>query len=238
MAAVLSLSITIGAYGLGLLIGFSTGWVRAAERPVSQVLHESRRARARALGVALLTRVLGRGADFFVELIRGTPLLVQVLFVWSAVLLVLPSSVDLPTKSIVAGLIAMTMNTGAYQSEIFRAGILAVPRGQLEAARAVGLTSLGAMRHIVLPQTLRLVAPPLTNEFISLFKASSLLFLIGVAEVTSVSRSLSNFNPRIFEVFLITTALYLLLTVPLSRAASLIEKRFRIPGLGLALPPT
>ncbi len=168
---------------------------------------------------------------------RGTPLLVQMFFVWEVVLVAAQDDWDFPARSLAAGVAAMTINTGGDQSEIFRAGISAVPQGPFEAARAVGFRSLGAMRHIVLPQALRLALPPLMNEFVTLFKSSSLLFFIGVVEVTSLTKTLTNLDPKIFELFLLTTALYLLITVPLSRSVGYIEKRYPIPGLGLGRGP-
>jgi His/Glu/Gln/Arg/opine family amino acid ABC transporter permease subunit len=235
----LAIGLTAAAYAGGLGIGFAVGWARAFERPVRQALEDLPHARARAFAVAaaVLRRGAGRLADFYVDAVRGTPLLVQVLFIWSAVLMTAPPEWNLATRSMVAGALAMMFNTGGYQGEIFRAGMQSVPVVQQEAARAIGLSRFGTMRHIVLPQTLRLVVPPLTNEFIALFKASSLLFVIGVSEVTSVAKSLANFNPRIFEIFVFTVGLYLLVTVPLSRAVGQLERRYRIPGLGLSLGP-
>ncbi len=234
----LALLATVAAYAGGLVIGFLVGWARAVERPVGQALSElpHNRARAHAVLGAIGRRAVSRAADFYVELVRGTPLLVQIIFIWYALILVLPTEWGLPTNSLIAGTLAMLFNTGGYQGEIFRAGIQSIPPGQVEAGRSVGLSRLQTMRHVVLPQALRLVAPPLTNEFIALFKASSLLYAISVAELASVTKSLSTFNPRIFEVFLISVALYLAVTVPLSRAVGLLERKFRIPGLGLSAP--
>lgn len=235
-AVLLALTATAISFVLGLGIGFVTGWERSlTRRPLLEGTH-GLAPPARAL------RLLGGGAlyasrrvaDFYVELVRGTPLLVQMFFVWEMVLVTAPAGWDLRTRSLAAGIAAMTINTGGYQSEIFRAGICAVPQGQIEAARAVGFRSLGAMRRVVLPQALRLVLPPLTNELVSLFKASSLLFFIGVVEVTSLSKTLTNLDPKIFELFLLTTALYLLVTIPVSRSVGLIEERYRTPGLSFS----
>jgi len=230
---------TLISFVLGLAIGFLTGWERAAgpHRVWARRRGLAGGARARHLASGGLRYGLRRFADFYVELVRGTPLVVQMFFIWEVVLLTAPPSWDIHTRSLVAGVAAMTFNTGGYQSEIFRAGISAVASGQLEAARAVGFHRLGAMSHIVLPQALRLVLPPLTNEFVTLFKASSLLFFIGVVEVTSLAKTLTNIDPKIFELFLLTTALYLLITVPASRASGLLERRYRIPGLGLGPGP-
>jgi glutamine transport system permease protein len=235
-AALIGLGATVASFGMGFIIGFVTGWERSlVRRPHLEATHGLSPARRDLLVTARAARYLARRiADMYVAIVRGTPLVVQIFFVWEAVILGAPSDWDLRTRSLVAGIMAMTFNTGGYQSEIFRAGISAVPVGQLEAARAVGFRRLGAMRHIVLPQALRLVMPPLTNEFVALFKASSLLFFIGIVEITSLSKTLTNLDPKIFEIFLLSTLLYLSITVPVSRAALLIERRYRIPGMGMA----
>ena len=178
-------------------------------------------------------RFVRRVAEGYVELMRGTPLFVQIVFVWTVLLFRNPGFQDQQTLAFVAGTLAMTINTGAYQGEIFRGGFQTVHSAQVEAARAVGLSRWQTMRFVALPQALRLVVPPLTNEYVGLLKASSLLFFIGVAELTFEAKQLSNREVRIFEVFVVVTAIYLLITVPLSNAVQALERRFRIPGLGI-----
>ena len=134
--------------------------------------------------------------------------------------------------------VALTANTGGYQSEIFRAGIQTVHTGQVEAARAIGFSRWKAMRHVVLPQALRLVIPPLTNEYIGLLKASSLLLVIGIVELTEIGRREAFFQGKPFESFAIVTGLYLLITVPVSKIVEYIERRLRVPGLGIQAAPT
>lgn len=238
-AAAVALAATCAAFALGLVVGFATGWLRSlplralSER--SRGLSGGRRARSLAEGLALYA--LRRAADFYVELVRGTPLLVQVFFVWEAVITFTSPAWAPATQALVAGIIALTFNTGGYQAEIFRAGLGAVAPGQLEAARALGFRRFATMRHVVLPQALRLVAPPLTNEFVTLFKSSSLLSFIGLLEITMLAQSLRYIDPKIFELFLLTILLYLAVTVPASRSVGYIERRYRIPGLGLARAP-
>jgi len=169
-----------------------------------------------------------RGA--YVEIIRGTPLFVQIVFAWSVLLVNYPRLDDL---GLIAGIAALTANTGGYQSEIFRAGLQTVHAGQAEAARAVGMSRLRAMRYVVLPQALRLIIPPLTNEYIGLLKASSFLFVIGVQELTTVGKSEAFREFKVFEVFALVTGIYFLMTVPLSKAIAYVERRYRIPGLGM-----
>lgn len=237
---------TVVSFAIGLPIGFLVGWARIARgEPLPRLLGRIRlpdepmtgaqrfRFRTWAAGVlivATLKRIVRRIADGYVEIMRGTPVLVQILFFWSLLLFQSPRLENLP---LYAGILALTVNTGGYQGEIFRAGLQTVHSGQVEAARAIGLTRWGAMRHIVLPQALRLVVPPLLNEFIGLFKVSSLLYFIGVAELTFRYKQLAFIEPRIFELFAVVTVLYLMFTVTLSKAVSYLEQRYRIPGLGI-----
>jgi len=174
-----------------------------------------------------------RIADAYVAIIRGTPLFVQIIFAWSAIITYYPR-MDLTLQGLFAGILALTANTGGYQSEIFRAGISTVHSGQVEAARAIGLTRWGAMRNVILPQALRLVIPPLTNEYIGLLKASSLMVVVGaVTELTTFGRREAFISFHVFEAFALVTGIYLLITVPVSKVVERIERRYRVPGLGV-----
>ena len=248
----LSIFVTVVSFAIGLPIGFLVGWVRTlGDEPFNKFAArlappQERTATSRLVVLALhalavllvwtFKRFLRRVADGYVELVRGTPLFVQILFVWYLLLVRYPEYG--PSISLFAGIIAMTVNTGGYQGEIFRGGLQTVHTGQLEAARAIGLTRWGAMRYIVLPQALRLVIPPLLNEFIGLFKASSLLFFIGLQELTFRYKQLANFESRIFELFVVVTVLYLIFTITLSKVVEFIERRYRIPGLGIGATRT
>jgi polar amino acid transport system permease protein len=218
--------VTTVAYFAGMVIGFVIGWTRAA-----------RAVRLRNLPIGLAAfqgfkQGLRGVGDGYVALIRGTPLFVQIVFA-SSVLVIRYPELDPNTIAFIAGIVAMTANTGGYQSEIFRAGIQTVHAGQVEAARAIGFSRGGAMRHVILPQALRLVIPPLTNEYIGLLKASSLLLVIGIVELTEIGRRESFFQGKPFESFAIVTGLYLLITVPVSKVIQYVERRYRIPGLGV-----
>src|SRR2546421_645422 len=137
------------------------------------------------------------------------------------------------SEGILIGIIALAINTGGYQAEIFRAGLQTVHSGQIEAARAIGFSRLKAMRYVILPQALRLIIPPLTNEYIGLFKASTLLFVLGVQTEISYIAQHEGFAGDVFEIFAIVTAIFLAITVTLSLIVQTLEKRFRIPGLGI-----
>jgi polar amino acid transport system permease protein len=217
--------VTTVSYFIGMVIGFVVGWTRATRATVIKNLPVGM---AAARGVKLGLRSIGDG---YVAVIRGTPLFVQIVFA-SSVLVIRFPQLDPNTIAFIAGLIALTANTGGYQSEIFRAGIQTVHMGQVEAARAIGFSRWGAMRHVLLPQALRLVVPPLTNEYIGLLKASSLLLVIGIVELTQIGRQESFFQGKPFESFAIVTALYLLITVPVSKVIQYFERRYGIPGLG------
>ena len=150
--------------------------------------------------VAWLLRTLSL---IYVTLFRGTPLFVQIFiwhFVWSPALVhpvdgwILSGDVAAEVRRnygpLVAGVLALTVNAGAYITEIFRAGIQSIDRGQMEAARSLGLTYAQAMRYVILPQALRRMLPPLANEFITLMKDSSLLSAIAVAELAYVQATI------------------------------------------------
>ena len=245
----LAIALTGASFLIGLPIGFLTGWTRTLRgEPWAKLRARLAPPREpvptpRMIGVALyalsvlliafVKRVARRMADGYVELMRGTPLFVQIFFVWSVFIVYFPGG-DPTLTALAAGLVAMTVNTGGYQGEIFRGGLQAIHAGQLEAARAIGLSRWGAMRNIVLPQAVRLTIPPLLNEAIALFKSSSLLFFIGVHELTFLYRQLGFREARVLELFTMVTVLYLLFTVSLSRVVSFLEHRFRIPGLGMA----
>ena len=187
----------------------------------------------RAILVHGVKYYLKRIADAYVSIIRGTPLFVQIIFAWSVIITYSPR-MDLTLQGLLAGILALTVNTGGYQSEIFRAGITTVHSGQVEAARAIGLSRWGAMRHVILPQAVRLVIPPLTNEYIGLLKASSLVVIVGaVTELTTFGRREAFINFHVFEAFALVTGIYLLITVPVSKVIEWVERLYRVPGLGI-----
>ena len=186
-------------------------------------------------------------AQFYVDFFRSTPLLVQILMVYfgvSGVSLAISDAYGIPTLTaiitdlglsyeITLGTLALTLNTAAYQAEIIRAGILSIPTGQTEAARALGLTQGQTMSNVILPQTFRMVVPPLTNEIINVLLNSSLLSSIGVFELTKRSRSLQSYY-FLWEVFFIAAIYYFIIAFSLSKMTKRLEVKLRIPGLGVA----
>ena len=156
------------------------------------------------------------------ELVRGTPLLVQILFIY----FVLPVfGVSLPAFT--SGILALTLNSAAYLAEIFRAGIQSIDVGQMEAARSLGMTYPQAMRRVILPQTFRRVLPPLTNEGIALLKDSSLVSVIGLTELARTGQELASRYAAPLTIWPMVALLYLALTFPLTRVAEYLERRWR-----------
>lgn len=184
----------------------------------------------RVYGPPWLSWILG----VYVEVIRGTPLLLQlyVLFyllpVWAAQLH--PALGGLFTP-LVCGILGLAINYSAYEAENYRAGLLAVPKGQMEAALALGMTRWTAVRRVVVPQAVRIVIPPVTNDFIALFKDTSVCSAIMIVELTRKYNELYNFNRNlIVELAFITGGLYLLMSYPMGVLARRLERRLAGDG--------
>jgi len=160
---------------------------------------------------------------FYVSLVRGTPLIVQILFVYLALPQLIPETAKIPT--LVLGVFALSFNYGAYMTEIFRAGIQAIPRGQVEAAQSLGMTDGQVMRRVVLPQAIRIVIPAIGNEFIAMIKDSALVSFIAVQELLWRAARIGQSNFRSLETFLLAAAVYWLLTIVFSLFQDRLEKR-------------
>jgi polar amino acid transport system permease protein len=164
-------------------------------------------------------------ADFYVWAIRGTPLLVQVLFVFLAVPALIP---QLKLSDFYSAMAALAINVGAYNAEAIRSGILAVHRGQIEAARSLGLSRFQTFRDVVFPQSFRIALPPLVNNIVSLLKDSSLAYTIGVVELVNVGNRLSaaTFEPT--PVLTTVAAIYLILTTAMTQISGAIERQLDV----------
>ena len=159
-------------------------------------------------------------ATLYVSLVRGTPLIVQLFFVYLA----LPQfGIVLPALE--TGIFALAFNYGAYMTEIFRAGFEAVPRGQVEAAHALGMNDRATMQRIVLPQALRIVIPAIGNEFIAMIKDSALVSLIGLQELLFRARVTGSAHFRSFETFMVAALVYWILTMVFSFFQERLERR-------------
>jgi len=163
--------------------------------------------------------------DFYVWIIRGTPLLLQILFVWLAAPSIVPG---LDLSDFTCAAIALSLNIGAYNTECVRAGILAVPHGQVEAAKALGLKPLQCFIDIVLPQSLRVALPALANNLASLVKDSSLAYAISVVELTMVGYRVQAESYQPIPVFLTIAAIYLILTTAFTTLTAALETRLDV----------
>jgi polar amino acid transport system permease protein len=205
-------------------------------------------ASALGLGIALMalsdSRVLRQTARFYVEIIRGVPILVLLFWIAFAGVPAFVAGWNWVTAPLAqAGLIepllvrdisllwravvALTIGYSAFISEVFRAGIQSVEAGQIEAAKALGLSRFQRFRLIVMPQALRTILPPLGNDFVAMVKDSSLVSVLGVADITQMGKVYAAGSFRFFETYSIVAYIYLLLTVTLSLALRALERKLR-----------
>lgn len=167
-------------------------------------------------------KILKAVAVCYVNILRGTPLLVQIFLIYFA----LPMLIGQRINPFLAAVAACSINSGAYVSEIFRAGIQAVDRGQMEAGRSLGLSWMQTMWYIILPQAFRKVIPPLGNEFISMTKETSLVSVIGFEELTRRGQLIIAKTYGSFEIWLTVAAIYLVMTLSIAQLVSYLERRF------------
>jgi polar amino acid transport system permease protein len=169
-------------------------------------------------------------------LLRGTPLLVQIL-IWGNLALLFEHIGPFDTNALltpfVASVIALGLNEAAYMAEIVRAGILAVDHGQVDAALALGMSRALAMRRIILPQALRVIIPPAGNQFISLLKATSLVSVIAGGDLLTAAENISSANLKTIELMLVATFWYLTLTTITSVCQYVVERRLARAGIGI-----
>ncbi|KPU55917.1 amino ABC transporter, permease, 3-TM region, His/Glu/Gln/Arg/opine family domain protein [Pseudomonas fluorescens] len=196
--AALTLFLCFCSIWLSLLLGFVTALARLSRSAV-------------AFGIA----------SFYASFFRGTPLLIQILLIY----LGLPQLGVVP-GAISAGIIALSLNYGAYLSEIFRAGILAVAPGQREAAMALGLRPTATFLQIVLPQAMRTIIPPTTSQFISMLKDSSLISVMGVWEVMFLAQSYGRSSYRYIEMLTTAAVIYWLLSIGLELIQHRLERHY------------
>lgn len=193
--------VTVASILLALLIGLITGLGRISK-------------------IILINRI----ATIYVEVIRGIPLLVQLFYIYYA----LGKFFTVPRLT--AAIIAMSVCYGAYMGEIFRAGILSIPKGQMEAALALGMSRRQALRLIILPQTFRVILPPVGNEFIALLKDSSLVSILAVSDLLRRGREFASVSFRYFETYTMVALCYLVLTLFFSKLVAIMEERLEKRG--------
>ena len=186
------------------------------------------------LGRISSNRIVHFVASLYVEIVRGIPLLVQLIWWYFAAPVVIQyigtilrfsALAEYRANALLLAIVGLVVCYGAYMSEIFRAGILSIQRGQMEAARSLGMNYFQAMRYVVLPQALRVVLPPVGNEFIMLLKDTSLVSVVAVADLTRRGREFMavHFNP--IEVWTLVALLYLLMTLFSARFIAWMEKK-------------
>jgi len=199
MGLLMTLWLSAAASFFGLIIGLVTGLCRVSRNETLRWL-----------------------STIYVELIRGTPLLVQIFIFYFFLGTVLDIS------RIVAGISALAIFAGAYVAEIIRAGIQSIPKGQTEAARSLGMNAMQNMIHIVLPQAFKRVLPPLAGQFISLIKDSSLVSVIAITDLTKSGREVITSTFATFEIWFTVALLYLMLTSVLSQLIAWVERRLAV----------
>jgi polar amino acid transport system permease protein len=223
-----TISVTLSAYAIAVTIGLITGLARVSKNPIIYNI-----------------------ATLYVQVMRGVPILVTIIYIafvgvplafdalkalggWLAdINLLSPDNwfATLNSRNIdfvFRAIIALAISYGAFSSEIFRAGIESIGRGQMEAARSLGMNYFQAMRYIILPQAVRRVLPPLGNDFIAMLKESSLVSALGVRDITQLGRLHSASTFRYLETFNVIVFLYLTMTIILSLGVKALERKMKV----------
>lgn len=166
-------------------------------------------------------------ASLYIWVVRGTPLLVQVLFVFLALPTLVPA---LQLSDFASACVALSFNAGAYNAEAIRSGLLAVPKGQIEAARSLGLSSWYTFVDVTFPQAFKISLPPLVNNTVALLKDSSLAYAIGVVELTNVGNRIQAATFQPLPTLVTTALIYLVLTTVLTQISGAVERRYDVEG--------
>lgn len=204
----------------------SRGWLLVEAAGMTVLLACVSMPLAMVLGLAVaVARLYGPAplrwaAIGYIEILRGTPLLLQLYVIF----FLLPE-VGLAIPAFYAAVAGLAINYSAYEAEIYRAGLQAVPRGQMEAALALGMSQALALRRVIIPQAMRIVVPPVTNDFINMFKDTSICSVITVMELTKQYTVQQNNTGATLELAALTALLYLSMSIPLARLAAYLEKR-------------
>lgn len=176
------------------------------------------------------SKILNAVGTIYVDAIRGVPLIVLAYFIYFGV----PQAIKMmgiagfKLPALQAGTIALSMNCGAYMAEIFRAGIQSIDKGQMEAARSLGLTYGTSMKNVILPQALRVMIPSIINQFIITLKDTSILAVIGYPELTNMGKTISGNTFKSLETWAIVGIMYMIVIVTLSRLAKALERKIKL----------
>jgi len=197
------LAVTLNITWISLILTYAIGLVTALLR----------------LSSSFIGRLVAR---VYLETARNAPLLVQLYFIYFIIAPVLG------IERLTAAVLALSLFEGAYASEIYRAGIVSIHRGQWEAAHSLGLSTWHSYRHIILPQAIRRVLPPLTGQAVSLIKDSSLVSVLAIYEMTMQANAIVSQTFLVFEIYFTIAAIYLALTLALSRLVNRMEQRFKL----------
>ena len=200
----MTIKLTLVAFAMALLLGLFVGIARLSHKSLIKVL-----------------------SKIYVDVLRGIPLLVQIFFIYFGL------GKILNLDRFLAGVIAIAVCYSAYLAEIIRAGIQAIHKGQYQAALSLGMTRYQTMRHVILPQSFRIIIPPVANEFIASLKDSSLVSIIGLRELTRAGREYYSQYFVDFQTWLVVGIIYLVMTLSLSRLVSYLEKKFKVHGYGI-----
>jgi len=205
--AVITIEVTTFAIFFGLILGTIAAFGKLSKRSVFKI-----------------------PSTMYVDFIRGTPLFVQILLFYYGIpgLIIGITGDPFRIDPIIAGIAVCSINSGAYNAEIVRAGIKSVDRGQMEAARSLGMTEGQAMREVIMPQAVRLIIPPLGNEFIALLKDSSLLAVISVHELSKNGMLYVSKTFAAFPTYISVALVYFALTMGISRVLNYIERRLGV----------
>lgn len=172
-----------------------------------------------------LLKIVNGLLTFYIDFFRGTPMMVQAMVIFFGI----ATLYGIQANVLVAGLFIVSINTGAYMSEIVRGGIFAIDKGQFEAAQAIGMSHSQTMRNIILPQVIRNILPATGNEFVINIKDTSVLNVIGLSELFFVTKSIAGSTFRFFETYLVTCLIYFVLTLVITRILRAIETKMDGP---------
>jgi glutamine transport system permease protein len=193
--------ITAGGLFFGFILGTLSGFMKISRNPI-----------------------LPKIAGIYIESIRGTPLMVQVMFLYFG----MPLAIGMRIPPLTASIVAIAVNSGAYIAEVVRGAVQSIEKGQVEAGRSIGLSRYQTMLYVVWPQAFRRMIPPLGNQFIISLKDTSLLVVIGMGELTRTGQEIIADNFRAFEVWITVAIMYLVLTRTLSYFLNMIERRMSV----------
>jgi len=207
---------TLHIAAMSCFLGLTGGTLLALGQTQSSLIHASRLGKLRWAG-----SLLNYCISFYITIIRGTPMLIQIAFFYYAII----PALGLQISPLYAAIIAIGINSSAYISQVIRSGITSVDKGQLEAARVLGFSKMQSIRYIVLPQALRMVIPSLGNEFITLIKDSSLAYTIGVVELYKQGITMKSLTFDTMTTFTAVALIYLILTTVLSFVMNVIERK-------------